>query len=92
MKTAGEFVRRSEQQLHASLHQSLSVEGPAGRVTVMLDIEPDEDNPSASLRAQDEGGELLAQWKVDPSFKFNRHIVKAWVDAGMKQPARAGQF
>lgn len=92
VKTAGEFVRRSEQQLHASLHQSLSVEGPAGRVTVMLDIEPDEDNPSASLRAQDEGGELLAQWKVDPSFKFNRHIVKAWVDAGMKQPARAGQF
>ena len=92
VKTAGEFVRRSEQQLHASLHQSLAVEGPSGRVTVLLDIEPDDENPSATLSAQDEGGDLLAQWKVDPNFKFNRHTVQAWVDAGMKQPARAGQF
>jgi len=92
VKTASEFVRRSEQQLHASLHQSLSVEGPAGRVTALLDIEPDEDNPSATLSAQSEAGALLAQWKVDPTFKFNRHTVQAWVDAGMKQPARAGQF
>ena len=92
VKTAGEFVRRSEQQLHASLHQSLSVEGPCGRITALLDIEPDDENPSATLSAQDEGGDLLAQWKVDPNFKFNRHTVQAWVDAGMKQPARAGQF
>jgi hypothetical protein len=92
VKTASEFVRRSEHQLHASLHQSLTVEGPQGRVTVLLDIEPDEENPSASLSAQDEGGDLLAQWKVDPSFKFNRPTVQVWVDAGMPQPARAGQF
>ena len=92
VKTASEFVRRSEQQLHASLHQSLSVQGSGGRVTVHLDIEPDEDNPSAILRAQDEAGETLVEWRVDPSFKFNRHSVQAWVDAGMQQPARAGQF
>jgi len=92
VKTASEFVRRSEQQLHASLHQSLTLEGPAGRVKVMLDIEPDDDNPSATLSAQSESGDLLAQWKVDPSFKFNRNTVQAWVDAGMKKPARAGHF
>lgn len=92
VKTASEFVRRSEQQLHASLHQSLSVEGTAGRVTVLLDIEPDDENPSATLTARGEAGEVLAEWKVDPTFKFNRHAVQAWVDAGMKQPARAGQF
>lgn len=92
VKTASEFVRRSEQQLHASLHHSLSVEGPAGRVTAVLDIEPDDDNPSATLIARDEGGEVLAQWRVDPSFKFNRIAVQAWVNAGMQQPARAGQF
>ena len=92
VKTASEFVRRSEQQLHASLHQSLSVQGPGGRVTVHLDIEPDEENPSATLRAQDEAGDTLAEWKVDPTFKFNRHTVQAWVDAGLQQPARAGQF
>ncbi len=92
VKTASEFVRRSEQQLHASLHQSLSVQGPLGRVTVLLDIEPDDENPTASLSAQNEAGEVLVQWKVDAAFKFNRQTVQAWVDAGMKQPARAGQF
>ena len=40
MKTAREFVRRSEQQLHASLHQSMEVAAGEGRVTVYLDIEP----------------------------------------------------
>jgi hypothetical protein len=92
VKTAGEFVRRSEQQLHSSLHQSLSVQGSSGRITALFDIEPDDENPSATLSAQDEGGELLVQWKVDPTFKFNRHTVQAWVDSGMKPPARAGQF
>ena len=92
VKTAGEFVRRSEQQLHASLHQSLSVQGLSGRVTVLLDIEPDDENPSAILSAQDEAGDLLAQWKVDPSYKLNRNTAQAWVDGGLKQPARAGQF
>ena len=92
VKTAREFVRRSEQQLQASLHQSLSVEGSAGRLTIMLDIEPDDDNPSATLSVKDQGGELIAQWKVDPTFKFNRITLQDWVDSGMKQPARAGQF
>lgn len=92
VKTASEFVRRSEQQLHASLHQSLTVPGPCGRVTVLFDIEPDDDQPSATLRAQDEDGEVLVQWKVDPSYKFNRLTVQAWVDAGMPQPSRAGAF
>ena len=92
VKTASEFVRRSEQQLQASLHQSLLVEGSAGRLTIMLDIEPDDDNPSATLSVKDQGGELIAQWKVDPTFKFNRITLQDWVDSGMKQPARAGQF
>ena len=89
VKTASEFVRRSEQQLHASLHQSLSVPGPSGRVTVLLDIEPDDENPSATLRAQDEEGELLAQFKVDPSYKLSRQTAQAWVDGGLKSPQRA---
>ncbi len=50
VKTAREFVRRSEQQLHASLHQSLEVAAGAGRVRVYLDIEPDEENPMLGFR------------------------------------------
>ena len=82
VKTANEFVRRHEQQLHATLHQSITVTANAGRVTVNLDIVPDEDNPYATLSAQDDSGELLAELKVAPSFKLNRSSAVAWVDGG----------
>jgi hypothetical protein len=86
VKTASEFVRRSEQQLHATLHQSVMVNGQNGRVTVFLDIVPDEDNPYAMLSAQDEGGELLTEVKVAAGFKLNRQTAQAWVDAEWAQP------
>ena len=86
VKTATEFVRRSEQQLHASLHQSIAVTADAGRVTVYLDIEPDEDNPSAWLRARDAGDALLAEVRVAPSFKLNRSSAVAWVESGFVRP------
>ena len=83
VKTASEFVRRSEQQLHASLHQSITVTAAGARVTVRLDIEPDEDNPSATLTAESETGDTLAQARVAPSFKLNRASAVAWVEAGL---------
>ena len=89
VKTASEFVRRSEQQLHASLHQSITVSVGAARVTVYLDIEPDEDNPSAKLSARDEGDDLLAEVRVAPSFKLNRGSAVAWVEGGFGRPDRA---
>jgi hypothetical protein len=81
VKTASEFVRRSEQQLHATLHQSVTVNSKTGRVTVLLDIVPDDDNPFAILSAQDEGGDTLAEVRVDAGFKLNRNTAQAWVDA-----------
>jgi hypothetical protein len=86
VKTASEFVRRHEQQLHAQLHQSVVVNGQAGRVTVRLDIVPDDDHPCALLSAQDEGGDTLAQVKVEAGFKLNRQTAQAWVDADWAQP------
>ena len=86
VKTASEFVRRSEQQLHAQLNQSVTVNGPDGRVTVCLRIVPDEDNPYATLSAQDEGGDALAELKVGAGFKLNRQSAQAWVDAGFVKP------
>jgi hypothetical protein len=80
VKTASEFVRRSEQQLHAQLNQSVTVNGKDSRVTVLLRIVPDEDNPYAVLSAQDEGGDALAEVKVDAGFKLNRQTAQAWVD------------
>jgi hypothetical protein len=86
VKTASEFVRRSEQQLHAQLNQSVTVNGQDGRVTVLLRIVPDEDNPYAVLTAQDEGGDVLAEFKVDAGYKLNRQTAQAWVDADLAKP------
>jgi hypothetical protein len=86
VKTANEFVRRHEQQLHATLHQSITVTAAAGRITVNFDIVPDEDNPYATLSAQDDSGNTLAEVKVAPSFKLNRSSAVAWVDGGFAKP------
>ena len=86
VKTASEFVRRSEQQLHAQLNQSVTVNGQDSRVTVLLRIVPDEDNPYAVLSAQDEGGDALAEVKVAAGFKLNRQTAQAWVDAEFAKP------
>jgi hypothetical protein len=87
VKTASEFVRRHEQQLHASLHQRITVTANAARITVSLDIVPDEDHPHAVLSAHDENGELLAEVRVAPSFKLNRASAVAWAEDGFSKPA-----
>jgi hypothetical protein len=85
VKTATEFFRRSEQHLHASLHQSIDVAtGTFGssRVTVSLDIEPDDDHPSARLSAKGADGQILAEQPVPPSYQLNRNSAMAWVESG----------
>ena len=86
VKTANEFVRRHEQQLHATLHQSISVTANMGRITVYLDITPDEDNPTALLRAEDDGGDTVAEVRVSAGFKLNRSTAVAWADGGFAKP------
>ena len=91
VKTASEFVRRHEQQLHASLHQSITVTTRDGaRVTVTLDIVPDEDNPHATLNAVNECGDALAEVRVQASFTLTRASATAWADADFAKPAQRG--
>ena len=82
VKTATEFFRRSEQHLHASLHQSIDLAVGSARVTIALDIEPDDENPSAKLSATDAGGQLLAEQAVSPAYKLNRSSATAWAAGG----------
>jgi hypothetical protein len=89
VKTAAEFVRRHEQQLHATLHRQIEIDHAGGRVTVSLDIEPDEENPVATLRAVDGAGELLSQAKVAPSFKLDRQSAGNWAKQGFSARAVA---
>jgi hypothetical protein len=91
VKTANEYVRRHEQQLHASLHQSIEVsatpDGQRGQVTVNLDIVPDDDDPYAELTARDAAGDQLAKLRVLPSFKLTRASAEAWVARDFRDPA-----
>ena len=82
VKTAAEFLRRHEQQLHAALHQQIEIFHATGRVSVTLDIEPAEENPSAMLRATDASGEVLGEARVSPGFKLTRASAVAWAEAG----------
>ena len=82
VKTASEVLRRHEQQLHARLHKSLPVETASGRVTVTLDIVPDDDNPHALLTATDAQRERLAQVRVNADFRFTPASAQAWVENG----------
>ena len=81
VKTAAEFVRRHEQQLHASLHQQIEISHAGGRVVVTLDIDPDEEAPSALLRATNAAGEVLGEASVSPGFKLTRAHAVAWAEA-----------
>jgi len=86
VKTASEVLRRHEQQLHAQLHKSLKVDTPDGRLEVLLDIVPDEDNPYALLSARDEHGEQIAQVRVPASFRLSESSASAWVENEFRRP------
>jgi hypothetical protein len=86
VKAATEVIRRHEQQRHAMLHKSVYVSANATTTKVMLDIIPDEDNPSAFLSAFDESGAQLAQVRVEPSFKLNATTAAAWIESDFRSP------
>lgn len=86
VKTASEVIRRAEQHLQATLHKSITVNCSAGRVTVALDIVPDDDDPHALLSASDEGGDELARVRVAAGFQLNRASATAWADGGFGRP------
>jgi hypothetical protein len=87
VKTAAEFVRRHEQQLHATLHQQIEIAHAGGRVSVTLDITPDEESPTAMLQATNAAGEVLGQASVSPGFKLTRASAGAWAERGFGRRA-----
>lgn len=86
VKTASEVLRRHEQQLHAKLHKSVTVDVEMATYSITLDIVPDEDDPYALLTAHDTEGAQLAQVRVAPGFKLSRDNARAWVEGGFRRP------
>jgi len=86
VKTASEVIRRHEQHLHARLHKQFVVDGADGRLTVMLDIVPDDDDPHAWLSAVDAYGVELARCRVAPTLVLNAARAADWVAGGFARP------
>ena len=86
VKTASEVLRRHEQQLHVQHHRSLNVTVLEQRVTVHLDVVPDEDHPYATLSACDALGGSLAQVRVPPDFRLTAVSAAAWAHGGFGTP------
>lgn len=86
VKTASEVLRRHEQQLHADLHKSVTVNTATASITVTLDIVPDEDDPYALLAAQDEAGDQIAEVRVAVNFKLTRSSATDWIEAEYRKP------
>lgn len=86
VKTAGEFIRRSEQQRHAELNKNVSVTVDGQRVRVALAIVPDEEGATATLRATNGYDEELALVPVPPTFRLNVASAEAWVASGFEKP------
>ena len=82
VKTASEIIRRNEQHLAALLHKDIEIEVRGLRVTVALDIEPDEESASATLTATAADGSQLAQIRVRPDHSLTRSSAQRWADAG----------
>ena len=86
VKTAKEFIRRSEQQRHAELNKNLTVTVGGHRIRVELAIVPDDEGATATLRAQTELGEELGQVRVAPTFKLTTESAQSWVESGYARP------
>jgi hypothetical protein len=86
VKTASEFLQRQVQQLHATRHQNITINGPSGRISIMLDIVADEDDPHALLTAHDAHDERLAQVRVSAGFKLSKASANAWIDTDFRKP------
>ena len=86
VKTAEEVLRRHEQQRHAVYHKSVAVTAAAGRISVNLDIVPDEDSPHALLTARDASGGQLAQVRVEANFKLSMASASAWIADEFRRP------
>ena len=88
VKTAAEVLRRHEQQLHGQLNKHVNVGEGSERIRVALQIVPDEDNPYATLTAQDESGVQLGEARVPPSFKLTSASAEAWIEGGYASKVR----
>jgi hypothetical protein len=84
VKTASEVLMRHAQAARESLRKSRTIcDAQERRVRVDLEIQPDEDDPHATLQAVDlSSGAVLAHARVAPDFKLNEASAQRFVRSG----------
>ena len=84
LKTAREVLMRHEQSARESLRKSRTISDDLDRrIRVDFQIEQDEDDPHATLRATDlESGEELRRARVSPGFKLTESSAQRFVRTG----------
>ena len=86
VKTAGEVLRRHEQQLYAQLNKNVTITWGGERVRVLLAIVPDDEGATATLAAQDALGAELARVPVSPGFQLTVDGALRWAESGFERP------
>ncbi len=89
VKTASEVLQRAAAHARSQLQKRLVLTAPDGtRVRAILDIVPDEDDPSATLTVVDEeSGVTLWQRAVPPGFALSVRSVHALLSADADAPS-----
>jgi hypothetical protein len=84
VKTASEVLRRHEQSMRERLHKILTfTTGEGQRLSVTLDIAPDDDDPHAILVVVDEASdETVRKGRVSAGFKLNASNVQRFLRSG----------
>jgi hypothetical protein len=84
VKTASEVLMRHEQSTRESLRKSRTISDDRDRrVLVEFEIQQDEDDPHATLKAIDTAsGEELRRARVPPNFKLTEHSAQRFVRTG----------
>ncbi len=86
VKSAGEVLRRHQQQYQAQLHKTLPVDTAEGEIRITLDIVPDDDNPYGVLCAFDADDQQLATVRVAASFKLDLKTAWRWIENDFRMP------
>jgi hypothetical protein len=86
VKSAGDVLRRHQQQFHAQLHKTLSVDTDEGEIRITLDIVPDDDDPYAVLSAFDADEQQLATVRVAANFKLDLKSASRWIEKDYRTP------
>ena len=82
IKSASEFLERTQRQLGTRARKSLDLTDPGGAfVRIIFDVQ-ERGEAVGVLTAENSVGLEIARAEIDPLFRLTRERAEAWIDAG----------